>query len=163
MTRPDRLPDSRYYLPDNERHRLVLHFSRKCIDWCFAGVIDMTVDPRQSRNYPAMAFDGEDLLVLLETARNAAEEDVVDLPSRATRAVVAATGLRPTSVVVLPPGCLPRTSSGKLRRKEALRAFLADELAAPKEVTPTLLAGALARSSLEYARLRLVRKGERRD
>jgi hypothetical protein len=64
MTRPDRLPDSRYGLPDNERHRLVLHFSKNCIDWCFAGVIDMTDDPLQSRSYPAMAFDGDDLLVL---------------------------------------------------------------------------------------------------
>ncbi len=75
MTRPERLPDNRYGLPDNERHRLVLHFSKNCIDWCFAGVIDMTDDPKQARSYPSMAFDGDDLLVLSrsgdEHAKNA--------------------------------------------------------------------------------------------
>ncbi len=83
MTRPDRLPRSRYYLPDNERHRLVLHFSRNCIDWCFAGVIDKTDDPRQSRNYPAMAFDGDDLLVVArsgdERAKNAHDGNIMTL------------------------------------------------------------------------------------
>ncbi len=64
MTAPKHLPENRYGLPDNERHRLVLHFSKNCIDWCFAGVIDKTDDPRQARSYPAMAFDGDDLLVL---------------------------------------------------------------------------------------------------
>jgi len=75
MTRPERLGDDRYGLPDNERHRLVLHFSKNCIDWCFAGVIDQTDDPRQARSYASMAFDSDDLLVLSrsgdEEARNA--------------------------------------------------------------------------------------------
>jgi len=75
MTSPERLADDRYGLPDNERHRLVLHFSKNCVDWCFAGLIDKTDDPRQARSYPAMAFDGDDLLVLSrsgdERARNA--------------------------------------------------------------------------------------------
>ncbi|MBN1343472.1 MAG: exo-alpha-sialidase [Phycisphaerae bacterium] len=64
MTRPELLPENRYWLPDNERHRLVLHFSKNCIDWCYAGMIDKTDDARQSRNYPAMVIDGDDLLVL---------------------------------------------------------------------------------------------------
>ena len=75
MTRPDLLPANRYNLPDNERHRLVLHFSKNCIDWCFAGIIDMTDDPKQARSYPSMVFDGDDLLVLSrsgdERAKNA--------------------------------------------------------------------------------------------
>lgn len=81
MTRPDRLPESRYALPDNERHRLVLHFSKNCIDWCFAGLIDKTDDPRQARSYPAMAFDGDDLLVLSrsgdENAKNAHDANLL--------------------------------------------------------------------------------------
>jgi hypothetical protein len=35
----------------------------------------------------------------------------------------------PGRVAVVPPGTLPLTSSGKLRRGEALRRFLAGELA----------------------------------
>ena len=77
------LPDSRYYLPDNERHWLMLHFSGNYIDWCFAGVIDMTDDPRHSRNYPAMAFDGENLLVVARSgdaeARDAHDGNITTL------------------------------------------------------------------------------------
>ena len=83
MTRPERLPDSRYDLPDNERHRLALHFSRNCIDWCFAGLIDKTDDPRQARSYPAMVIDGDDLLVLArsgdENAKNAHDGNILTL------------------------------------------------------------------------------------
>lgn len=64
MTRPDRLPANRYSLPNNERHRLVLHFSRNCIDWCFACRVADTRDCGQSRNYASMAIDGDDLRVL---------------------------------------------------------------------------------------------------
>ena len=35
----DRLPEDRYNLPNNERRRLQLHFSKNMIDWCFAGLV----------------------------------------------------------------------------------------------------------------------------
>jgi hypothetical protein len=83
MTRPERLPDSRYALPDNERHRLVLHFSKNAVDWCFAGVIDQTNDPRQARSYPSMCMDGDDLVVVArsgnERAKNAHDGNMVTL------------------------------------------------------------------------------------
>jgi fatty-acyl-CoA synthase len=62
-------------------------------------------------------------------------------------------------VIVLAPGTIPRTSSGKLRRGETLRLHLSGELAPPDPVTPLRLAGTLARSGLAYARLRF---GKRR-
>lgn len=64
MTRADRLPADRYGLGKNERHRLQLHFSRNCIDWCFAGLVAVCGGPRQARHYASMAIDGEDLLIL---------------------------------------------------------------------------------------------------
>ena len=64
MTRPDRLPPDRFNLPSNERHRLVLHFSRNCVDWCFAGRVDDTGAYGQSRHYASMAIHGDDLFVL---------------------------------------------------------------------------------------------------
>jgi hypothetical protein len=64
MTRPDRLPEDRFNLPNNERHRLQLHFSKNCVDWCFAGLVCMTASPRQSRHYASMVIDGDDLQVL---------------------------------------------------------------------------------------------------
>lgn len=64
MTRADRLPGERYNIPNEERHRLVLHFSRNMIDWCFAGVVAIGASPRQSRHYASMDIDGNDLVIL---------------------------------------------------------------------------------------------------
>lgn len=64
MTRAERLPEDRMGLGKNERHRLQLHFSRNCVDWCFAGIVAMGDTPKQARHYASMAFAGEDLLVL---------------------------------------------------------------------------------------------------
>ncbi len=64
MTRPERLPLNRYNLPNNERHRLVLHFSKNCVDWCCACRVADTRECGQSRNYASMAIDGEDLHIL---------------------------------------------------------------------------------------------------
>lgn len=64
MTRPDRLPANRFNLPSNERHRLVLHFSKNCVDWCFAGRVADTGTPGQSRHYASMVIDGDDLHIL---------------------------------------------------------------------------------------------------
>jgi len=75
-----------------------------------------------------------------------------DLAEDCARAVQAATGLEASLVVVLEPGTLPRTSSGKIRRREALRQWHQGTLTPPDAVGPLLLAGALARSA--WARLR---------
>jgi acyl-CoA synthetase (AMP-forming)/AMP-acid ligase II len=47
--------------------------------------------------------------------------------------VHAAVGLRPDHVTLLPPGAVPKTSSGKLQRSRARERWLAGNLAAPQE------------------------------
>ncbi len=79
----------------------------------------------------------------------------VDLAPRCASAILAATGLDPALVVLLAPGTLPRTSSGKIRRAEALRRWLAGELVPPDEVTPWRIAGALAKGTVAHWRTRL--------
>ena len=64
MTRADKLPEERYNLPDNERNRLQLHFSKNCIDWCFAGMVTIGKGIKHSRHYASMVIDGNDLHVL---------------------------------------------------------------------------------------------------
>jgi hypothetical protein len=64
MTRADRLAKDRFDLPYNERQRLVLHFSRNLVDWCFAGLVAKADSPRESRHYASMDFDGDDLVIL---------------------------------------------------------------------------------------------------
>ncbi|HEV7672101.1 MAG TPA: fatty acyl-AMP ligase [Thermoanaerobaculia bacterium] len=102
--------------------------------------------------------DGEELVLLVETARGITPEQRAALPRACRDAVLGAVGVPVGELVLLAPGTLPRTSSGKLRRGEALRLHLAGELTAPETVTPLRLAGALARSGLAYARLRLKKK-----
>jgi len=87
--------------------------------------------------------DEESLLLLVETTC----ESTSDLAERIARIVTERTGIRPGEVVLLAPGTLPRTSSGKLRRRESLRRHLAGELSPPAAVTGLLLVKELARSA----------------
>ncbi|MBP1991457.1 sialidase family protein [Paenibacillus eucommiae] len=61
MTRAELLSPERFNLPNNERHRLQLHFSKNCIDWCFAGLVATGGTDRECRHYASMVIDGEDL------------------------------------------------------------------------------------------------------
>jgi len=58
------LRKERYNLPNNERHRLALYFSKNCFDWCFAGLVARGETELESRHYPSMIVDGDDLLVV---------------------------------------------------------------------------------------------------
>ena len=64
MTRAELLGPGRFNLPNNERHRLQLHFSRNMVDWCFAGLVATGGTPREARHYASMVIDGDDLHVL---------------------------------------------------------------------------------------------------
>ncbi len=109
----------------------------------------------------ALGFTPEDaqseaLLILAERAQDQAsgEEDSA-LEERIRTAVTERTKIRPHTVKVIPPGTLPRTSSGKMRRAEALRQFLAHELTAPRRVGVLTLAAQMTRSSIALLRSRL--------
>jgi acyl-CoA synthetase (AMP-forming)/AMP-acid ligase II len=97
---------------------------------------------------------GETLALFVEASRGATAEQQAALPDACRAAVLGATGLPLDRVEVLEPGTLPRTSSGKLRRGETLRLYLAGTLLPPDPVNPIRLAGMMARSGLAYARLR---------
>lgn len=81
MTRPDRMAKERFDLPYNERQRLVLHFSRNLVDWCFAGLVAKVDSPKASRHYASMDIDGDDLVILSrsgdERAKNAHEGNLI--------------------------------------------------------------------------------------
>jgi acyl-CoA synthetase (AMP-forming)/AMP-acid ligase II len=96
--------------------------------------------------------DGEGLLVLAERARDVAGGP--DLEASVRRAILDRTGVVPHTIRLLAPGTLPRTSSGKLRRGEALRRWQAGVLAAPPAVGPLRLALLAARSGLALRRAR---------
>ncbi len=91
---------------------------------------------------------GEALLVLAERARHAGASDDAALAEAVRRAVSTRTGVAPHTVRLLAAGTLPRTSSGKLRRQEALRRFQAGALRPPRAVNALTLAVELVRSRL---------------
>jgi acyl-CoA synthetase (AMP-forming)/AMP-acid ligase II len=101
--------------------------------------------------------EGEALLLLVERDSRLDKNQPTDLERNIRRTIRQGTGIEPHSVLILAPGTLPRTSSGKLRRTEALRRYLSGELDAPGRTNALSLAGHLIRSSLSYTRLRLGR------
>ncbi|HYR18406.1 MAG TPA: fatty acyl-AMP ligase [Myxococcales bacterium] len=96
--------------------------------------------------------DGEELALLVEVEREGA------LGEDAVRArIVERTGVRPHTVRLLSPGTLPRTSSGKLRRAEALRQLVENELRPPQKISLLRMAREAALSAAALARLRFSR------
>jgi acyl-CoA synthetase (AMP-forming)/AMP-acid ligase II len=93
----------------------------------------------------------ERLLLLVETTT--APSATLEAAIRA--AVLARTGVDPHTIELLEGGTLPRTSSGKLRRGEALRRFQTRTLTAPEKINALTMGRELAKSALGYAKAAL--------
>ncbi len=87
----------------------------------------------------------EALLVFAERRSSATAAAVAAIPRQVIAHVLAATGLAADRVEVLAPFTLPRTSSGKMRRAEALRLHLAGELHPPAPAAARALGEAPSR------------------
>jgi acyl-CoA synthetase (AMP-forming)/AMP-acid ligase II len=103
---------------------------------------------------------GEQLIVLAE--RDAASprpeaELVADIKGR----ILSGIALVPYDTCLLAPGTLPRTSSGKLRRSEALRLYQTGQLRPPDQVGPLQVAAQIGRSRLAWSRFWLRRLARR--
>ncbi len=93
----------------------------------------------------------EQLLMLVEKSNEAAN----DVEQSVSAAVNARTGIKPHTVVMLEPGTLPRTSSGKLRRLESLKRYLSNTLEAPERVNALTMGRAIAKSVVGHAKAML--------
>jgi acyl-CoA synthetase (AMP-forming)/AMP-acid ligase II len=153
------------YLTGRAKDLVVLrgrNYAPEEIERCLAGVAGVRpgcavaaswLDDTAGEPEPAVT-QTESLTLFVEVARGATAAERRALPEACSRAVLAELGLQPDRVVLLAPGTLPRTSSGKLRRSETLRLWLAGTLEPPEPVNPLRLAGAMARSGLAFARAR---------
>jgi acyl-CoA synthetase (AMP-forming)/AMP-acid ligase II len=92
--------------------------------------------------------DDEALAMLVETTSEALPTLAEDVALR----VQERTGIQPAHVELLAPGTLPRTSSGKLRRREARTQWLEGTLSPPEKVSFTKLALQAAGGELSHAR-----------
>jgi fatty-acyl-CoA synthase len=98
--------------------------------------------------------EDEALAMLVETTPDATASLAEDVASR----VQQHTGILPAHVELLAPGTLPRTSSGKLRRREALTQWQTGQLTPPKKVTAARLLAQAANGELLHARAALARR-----
>ena len=116
---------------------------------CLAGVAGLRPGCAVALGFLPDGGDVEELLVLAERTREAREPGAA-LEEAVRDAISSRTGVRPHTVRILEPGTLPRTSSGKMRRGEALRRFQDGKLLPPRKVNVLslareVLAGRLAR------------------
>jgi len=156
------LLDGELYLTGRAKDVILLHgrnHSPEEVERAVEGVAGVRAGCVVAASWLPEEAPGEELALFVERRRGAPEEEIAALPEACRTAVLGATGLAVDHVVVLAPGTLPRTSSGKLRRSETLRLYLEGELKPPQKVTTLRLAGAVARSQLAYARTRLQRRG----
>jgi fatty-acyl-CoA synthase len=101
--------------------------------------------------------DGEERLVVFVESR----EPGPGLAVRCRDTILRAANIDPALVVVLGGGTLPRTSSGKIRRGEALRRWLDGTLVASESLTPDVLAGEWAMGVVERGRHELAARAPR--
>ncbi|MBN1205979.1 MAG: fatty acyl-AMP ligase [Myxococcaceae bacterium] len=145
--------DGELYLAGRAKDLVIIrgaNHAPQSFEECLQGVEGVRVGCAVALGFTPEGSEDEALLLLAERAGPEAEDAAVEERIRA--AVVAGTGVRPHTVRMLVPGTLPRTSSGKLRRGEALRRFLAGELRPPKKVGAVGLAVEMARSALAFVR-----------
>lgn len=97
--------------------------------------------------------ENEGLIVFVERDRSGNTADDGRLGDEVSRRITEMTQLVAETVVVLDPGTLPRTSSGKIRRGETLKRYQADTLSPPKQMSVLRLAAEMMRSKIAAARL----------
>ena len=103
--------------------------------------------------------EAEEIWLFVERSRSAPHDADKEIERACKQEILKATAVAVDRVVVLQPGTLPRTSSGKVRRAEALRQYLASELAPPEEVSVSWLAKSWLQSWWAHFRWRLRRRG----
>jgi fatty-acyl-CoA synthase len=96
----------------------------------------------------------EQIVVFVEAARRTPRSEYPSLAERCREVIVGRTGLLADRVVPLAPGTLPRTSSGKLRRRETLERWIDGTLTPPEPVNLLRVSSRAAGSALSFARLR---------
>lgn len=102
---------------------------------------------------------GEQLFILSEKDSRSDRPDP-EIAEEIKSRILTGISVLPHRVEILRPGTIPRTSSGKLRRSEALRQLLAGELAAPADVTTLHVLKEVGKSQLAWARFRAGKKAD---
>ena len=150
------------YVSGREKDLIIIRGSNHAaqeFEECLAGIEGVRTGCAVALGFVPDEGRGEQLLVLAERPRTVGSNgDDARVAGLIRRAILERTGIQPHTVRLLAAGTLPRTSSGKLRRSEALRRFLAGELTPPRKVGPVRVSLEVVRSALAFVRVRLGRE-----
>ncbi|SEU24851.1 fatty acyl-AMP ligase [Stigmatella erecta] len=145
--------DGELYLTGRAKDLVIIrgaNHAPQAFEECMQAVDGVRVGCAVALGFTPAGGEDEALLILAERAGPAENDGAVE--EQVSAAIVQGTGIRPHTVRLLTPGTLPRTSSGKLRRSDALRQFLAGELVAPKKAGPVSLVVEMAKGAWALAR-----------
>ncbi|MBP9114547.1 MAG: fatty acyl-AMP ligase, partial [Polyangiaceae bacterium] len=122
-----------------------------------AGVRKGNVIAFGARDPSGADADRERVIIALETQEKMTEEKLGPLSQAVRKSVQEGMGLTLDDVVILPPGTLPKTSSGKLQRAKTRQLYEAGELVAVEggksSVSKLDIAKEAAKSQLSYLKL----------
>lgn len=71
---PARTEEERRMVPDSQKNRLVLYFSKNSFDWCFAGIVSIVESGKESCSCASMAIEEDDLLIAAQYMGGHAEK-----------------------------------------------------------------------------------------
>ena len=148
--------DGELYLHGRAKDLIILNgrnHAPQDIEQCLDDMPDVRTGCAAAVGFVPPGGDGEQLAVLAERASDS-RVDAAHLQDQIELRVLERTGLRAWSVEVLEPGTLPRTSSGKIRRAEALRQYQRGSLRPPAPVSAVRMIGAMVESRLAMGRSR---------
>ncbi|MGE0639523.1 MAG: fatty acyl-AMP ligase [Thermoanaerobaculia bacterium] len=141
--------DGELYLTGRAKEMILVrgrNYAPADLELAVAGLVDARPGCVVAASHLPAGKATEELLLFVEHRKGVTGDALRRLEGSAREAVLARTGLAVDRVVVLAPGTIPRTSSGKLRRGETLRRYLCSSLTVPGKTGPIQLAWILARS-----------------
>jgi fatty-acyl-CoA synthase len=122
------LRDGQLYVCGRSKDLIILNgcnYHPQEVEWAVARVPE--VGQRAVVAFSCLGRTGQEQLVIMVEGRQSREAAIQKAVVPRVRAEL---GLRVAEVLVTPPGTLPRTTSGKLRRRAAREAYLRSQLAA---------------------------------
>ncbi|MCD6585001.1 MAG: fatty acyl-AMP ligase [Desulfobacteraceae bacterium] len=135
------------------------NYSPQMIEMALANFPGIRIGCVAATGYVPENDENERLIVFIERDKRGARTDDKKLADSASKKITESTGLVPESVIVLAPGTIFRTSSGKFRRGETLKQYIAGTLAPPGQVTILRMSAEMIKSKIATARMnRNIRK-----
>ncbi len=129
------------------------NYSPQMIELALANFPGIRVGCVAATGYIPENDENEKLIVFIERDKQSGKADDKILATKASKKITESTGLVPESVIVLEPGTIFRTSSGKFRRGETLRQYIAGTLAPPAQVTIFQMSAEMVRSKIAFSRM----------